>query len=133
MSFRPATYDDAPLLLGWRHADEHANWYEGHNTDVAAHVHWLTLRLQSPLVKLLIWAENGCDIGMVRIDSNGELAFHCDNDDACVRMIQATHAYAGDYGGRLKASVDTGNERAWQMLAQAGYSEHPTRFLCFKP
>lgn len=133
MTFRPATYDDAALLLRWRRADENNGWYEGHNTAIEEHVRWLALRLKSPLVKLLIWEEHGKPVDTVRIDSNGEVAFHCENDKAAVRMLHATRDYAKDYGGRLKATVDTGNSRSWELLARAGFTEHPCRFLAYKP
>ena len=131
MSFRPATPVDTALLFAWRRQAEHASWYQGKRIRAKDHCEWLQARLDNPLVKVLVWQEDG-PVGMVRIDSNGELAFHCADNQACVRMLQAAREYAADYGGRLKAAVDSEDVRSWEMLARAGFVEYPARFLVYK-
>lgn len=126
--FRPATIDDAELLYVWRMKAEEADVYEG-STTFDEHLDWLRARLDNPLVHVLIW---GNDQGMVRIDSNGEVAFHASDTGTAVAMLRAIGEYAAAYGGRLKATVD---QRDWRgtCLVQAGFDVYPATFLCLRP
>jgi len=131
VSFRNATLDDAPILYSWRRQAESKRWYKGRKTTAAAHLDWLARRLNNPLVRILIWQNGVTPAGMVRIDSNGEIAFHAVDDDTAVRMLKATHVYASQYGGRLKATVDRGNPDR-KLLAHAGYRDYPAAFMAYK-
>ncbi len=126
--FRAATMDDAQLLYDWRLEAELAVDYP-RLTTYDAHLLWLQDRIDNPLVRILIW---GLGEGTVRIDSNGELTFHADDDDVAVAMLQAATAYADEYGGRLKVTMDPGDLRTY-ALREAGFDFYPSMFLCFKP
>ncbi len=129
--FRQAKLADAPLLLAWRKQAEQADHWTGTPVTPTRHLAWLRARVANPVIQLLIWEENGKPAGMVRIDSNGELAFHAQTDATAVAMLQAAaRRYMGEYGGRLKASVDETDTRTWRLLEQAGFVTHPdVRFL----
>lgn len=133
--FRPARLADAALLYLWRRQAEHAAWYHGPGTRRAEHWHWLKTRLQNPLISILIWPSQGRPHGMVRIDSNGELAFHVADDapdGTAQRMLQAATAYAGEHGGRLKVTLDQANQQQRDQLLAAGFREYPAVFLAWK-
>lgn len=130
---RAADMRDAPLLLSWRKQAERADFWQGVPVSATGHLAWLRARVANPLVKLLIWQENGEPAGMVRIDSNGELAFHADDDKVALRMLKAAQRFAPEYGGRLKANVDEGDKHTWRLLEQAGFATCPAvRFLLYK-
>lgn len=129
--FRTATLADAMPTYEWRLAAEGQDVYEGRATKLEGHISWLLSRIRNPLVKLLIWEEGGKSVGMVRIDSNGELAFHADDDEAAVRMLRTAQAFADEYGGRLKATVDATDPK-WELLVRAGYGEYPARSVVYK-
>ncbi len=108
-------------------------WYEGRHTSFSEHRSWYSRNRK----RVLLWVESGIRCGMVRVDSNGELAFYVSKgfrgDGVERRMLEATHSLAGQFGGRLKATVDEGNTWAWQALKEAGFREYPVRFLAYKP
>ncbi len=126
--FRAATMNDAGLLYAWRIKAELAVDYP-RPTTYEAHLAWLGDRIDNPLVRILIW---GADEGTVRIDSNGELTFHADDDDVAVEMLKAAVIYANEYGGRLKVTADPGDLRI-HALREAGFDLYPSMFLCVKP
>jgi len=76
VSFREATIHDADLLYRWRIIDESRPHYAGTPTSFIAHRQWLYSRLAMAGVRIRVWMEGGTPAGMVRIDSNGELAFY---------------------------------------------------------
>jgi hypothetical protein len=131
MSFRPATHGDAFILYAWRARDEAGNDYP-RRTTLEQHQAWLDDRIGCPLVDVLIWEERGWPTGMVRIDSNGELAFNAETDQTAHDMLSAALHHAGRYGGRLKATLDTGDPKALQ-LERAGFQAHPSIFLAYRP
>jgi RimJ/RimL family protein N-acetyltransferase len=136
VSFRPAAISDAPLLYRWRQQAEEAAFWRGDPVDYQAHLRWLARRVDHPLVRLLIWEDDGepvGPVGTVRIDSNGELAFHAETDAAAHRMLDAAHQYAADHGGRLKASVDQADREKIRQLQQAGFEKYPVVFLAYRP
>lgn len=130
MSFRPATIDDAELLFVWRMKDEQAVAY-ARPSNFDEHLDWLRDRLNNRLVHVLIWEQHGKPVGTVRIDSNGELAFHSELDDP-VPMINAVHDYARLYGGRLKATTDRSDPKFLSLLG-SGFVEYPAKSLVLKP
>lgn len=133
MTFRPATIHDAPLLHQWRFQAESQPWYHGQRTTYEQHLNWLRPRINNPLVDVLIWLEDGDPAGMVRIESNGELAFHVDTDEIAVGMLRATEVYARNHGGRLKATVDLDDVDADAALHDAGFVRYPATFFAWKP
>ncbi len=125
--FRAATMDDAHMLYEWRRAAELAVDYP-RPTTYDAHCEWLRERIDNPSVRILIW---GDDEGTVRIDSNGELTFHAAVHEVAVEMLEAATAYADEYGGRLKVTLDPGDLGIY-ALCEAGFDLYPSIFLCFK-
>ncbi len=129
MSLRPATLRDATLLYTWRQQDEarghHHGYRQGPTINRAEHNLWLAARLDNPLVRLLIWELQGNPAGVVRIDSNGELAFYGGDPD----MLTAAKTFRPFYGNRLKATVDRDDDLRCELLLAAGYTEWPARFF----
>lgn len=134
--FRPARHHDAALLYWWRRQAEQKPWYNGQPLTRERHMQWLQERLDNPLVEILIWQERGHPAGMVRIDSNGELAFHVDQDapaGTTRRMLHAATHYADQHGGRLKVTLDQANHTQRDQLLQAGFARYPAVLLAWKP
>jgi hypothetical protein len=133
VSFRAATIRDAGLLYRWRCESEQQPWWAGTRTSYGDHLRWLVGRHANPLVKLLVWEEDGEPVGTVRIDSNGEVAFDAMTGEAAGRMLEAVHEYAAGYGGRLKASVDQADRDKIRLLQAAGFEKFPVAFLAYRP
>jgi len=133
MSFRNATIDDAPLIYRWREREERQTWWNGKPISYRSHTTWLRARLQNPLIKLRIWEENNQPVGMIRIDSNGEIAFHAINHDVATRMLHASHEYADEYGRRLKALLDEADREKIRALQEAGFTSSPVTYLDYRP
>ncbi len=72
-----------------------------------------------------------------RVESNGELSFFVPlifrRWGVEERMLRATHELAAEHGGRLKVTVDAGNEWAQLALLRAGFVEFPVRFYAYRP
>lgn len=107
-------------------------WYSRDTTTRADHLAWLEARLANPLVKILVWEGDRGPLGMVRIDSNGEVAFHADNPVDAIEMLRAAHQYAAEYGGRLKISVDQADRESIRLLQAARFELCPVKFLCYQ-
>lgn len=136
MSFRRASWpDDVDLLLRWRNEDEQkaieGGWYDGALTTPREHRQWWTRTHSGASVKILIWRNRRVDSGMIRVDSNGELAFHGD-------LVEMTNErmlgkLARDHGGRLKATIDTADTERGDALLASGFVEMPARFFRYRP
>ncbi len=131
MTFRAATRLDIDLLHGWRTVAERKPWYVGKVTLKASHMSWLLPRLRDSLVQVRIWEELGEPVGMVRVDSNGELAFHANSSKVAARMLKAALPYSKLHG-RLKAAVDPEDVEKCGQLLMAGFVECPVRFFVYK-
>jgi hypothetical protein len=127
MTFRPATVHDADHFWQWRQQAEQAPWYIGQRTTYDTHLEWFLNRLSK--ITLLIW-ESLLGTGIVRIESNGELAFDATNPRA---MLEELLPYAEMYGGRLKVTVDDGDTVKQRALEQAGFVEYPVKFYAYRP
>jgi hypothetical protein len=126
--FRDATIDDAALLYDWRCSSESVPWWNGKPVSFFEHKAWLEQRISDSLVKVLVWEDAGEPAGMVRIDSNGEVAFYGGSPG----MLEALHPYAAEYGGRLKVTLDEDDIGGAAVLRNAGFVEYPARFLAYK-
>lgn len=129
--FRPADLSDLDLLLRWRNEDEQkgidGGWYKGQLTTRAEHQQWFIPNQE----RIAIWVEQEA-VGMVRIESDGSIAFHAP-EGVAVRMLRATHPLCGRYGGRLKAVVDEADTERQVALERAGFTEFPAKFYAYKP
>jgi UDP-2,4-diacetamido-2,4,6-trideoxy-beta-L-altropyranose hydrolase len=69
VTLRPATKDDAALLLDWRNDSEAIRFsVSGHGVNPAEHREWLSARLNDPSTHLWIAEQGGDAVGQVRVD-----------------------------------------------------------------
>ncbi len=134
MSFRPATARDADFFYYWRRRDESAGirggWYGGALTERDEHARWYADRLHK--ARLLVWEKPSGPLGVARIDTNGEVAFSVEPRWA-VTMLADLLWFAQTYGGRLKATVDSGDTVRVEALEAAGFCEYEARFFAYRP
>ena len=141
MDLRPATWSDRNLLYEWRRQDEDtAEWWKGVRVTMESHNTWLKPRLNSPLCEIWIGWDNAPAInhngditkelrpvGMVRIDSNGEIVVNVDvkyrRRGFGTRLVK--EALARTVHTRVKASVDSQNTAGVRTLAAAGFDSRP--------
>ncbi len=136
LAFRPAEITDTELLWRWRlEAEEEGRrggWYLGASTSFDTHKVWLIRHIG----RIKIWSEQE-PRGQARVESNGELSFFVPlifrRWGVEERMLRATHELAAEHGGRLKVTVDEGNEWASKALLRAGVVEFPLRFYAYRP
>lgn len=127
MSFRAATLDDVEQFWFWRQMAEGKPWYEGKTTTRAQHGKWFAHRLGH--ITLLVWDDDHIGgSGVVRVDSNSELAFDATHPRSMLEAFLAQWK-----GGRLKATVDQGDSVKALALSEAGFGEYPVRFFCYRP
>jgi RimJ/RimL family protein N-acetyltransferase len=70
ITVRPATADDAELLLGWANdATTRASGFHPAPIDRVTHERWLAARLTSPHSRLYIGLEDGRPVGQVRLEA----------------------------------------------------------------
>lgn len=129
MTFRPATLEDEEFFWYWREAAERRHWYEGRVTTRAEHGRWFRARIGR--LTMLVWEMLGVSEGVVRIDSNGEVAFHA-NPSLMAEMLEELKPYAAEYGGRLKVTVDKQDRASERALQEAGFTEFPVTFFAYK-
>lgn len=123
MRLRPATLDDAPLLLAWRNdPDTRANSHNTAKVTLAEHRAWLEATLANPARTLWI-AEDGGPVGTVRCD-HGEVselswtvAPEARGKGVGRRMVALAVA---EVGGRIRAEVKTGNHASARIAESAG-------------
>ncbi len=129
--FRPATVDDEEFFWYWRERSERAHWYDGPKTTREQHGDWFRDRLDR--VTLLVWerTDYGGPSGVVRVDSNGELAFDA-HPSLTVWMLEELKPLASELG-RFKVTVDRGDKAKARALEDAGFREAPVRFFGYRP
>jgi hypothetical protein len=132
MSYRPATIDDAALIYRMRRQAENQPWYQPEPTDWYAHLAWLEPRINNPLITMQIWQPFGHPLGILRIDSNGELTHHAHDNNTAQRMLTAATPYAAQHAGRLKCTLDKDDPRNHQ-LTQAGWTTYPATAHILRP
>jgi len=73
VSLRPATIDDAELLLSWRNDPEtRARSHVGDVIPLSEHVAWLRKTLENPTRELFVAESDGEPVGTVRADQDGK-------------------------------------------------------------
>jgi RimJ/RimL family protein N-acetyltransferase len=76
MQLRPATIEDAAMLLRWRNDPEtRANSVHTAVIQLADHIGWFGESLKNSARKILIAEEHGISLGTVRIDGAKELSW----------------------------------------------------------
>ena len=144
MDLRPATWQDRHTLYQWRHHEEEtATWWEGNPVTMESHNTWLRARLKSPTVELWIAEDRVQEVdgrgnliigkwkrtpvGMVRIDSNGEVSVSIDpahrKQGYGTKLLREACRVTSQ--SRLKASVDEGNLAARRLFEKAGFTPRP--------
>lgn len=133
-SFRPATVQDELFFYYWRRRDEGAGikggWYGGPRTDRETHRRWYRERIHT--ARLLVWEHMNDRNGIARIDSNGEVAFSTEPKWGH-KLLEDLLWFAKTYDGRLKVTVDEGDEDRAAALMRAGFVESSVRFFCYRP
>jgi RimJ/RimL family protein N-acetyltransferase len=97
--FRPATMDDASLLLGWRNDPvTRASSIRGEAIERDDHLRWLEGSLASATRDLRIAIEDGVPVGTVRIDRH-------DDGSRELSWTVAPEARARGLGTRMVATI----------------------------
>ena len=125
ISLRPATIQDADLLLKWRNDPETRK--ASHNTTVVQrdeHISWLSRTLSNPNRKLYVAEENGDAVGTVRADlSEGvwELSWTVSSSargrGVAKRMVVDL---ANQISEPIRAEVKAGNMASIRIAEHAG-------------
>ena len=125
LSLRPATLQDAALLLQWRNDPE--TRAASHTTDEISpdtHLAWLAKSLSDPTRHLFIAEENGVPVGTLRTDeSDGVLelswtvAANGRGRGIGKRMVALL---ASQIPGPIRAEVKIGNEASRRIAEHAG-------------
>lgn len=126
LRLRPATMEDAALLLHWR--NHPATRAASHDTGVIAvedHLRWLQASLASPR-RLLFIAESGCDaVGTVRADVepgvhliSWTVAPSARGAGVGKAMVQQL---AERLAGPLRAEIKVGNAASVRIAESAGF------------
>ena len=72
ITLRPATIDDAKLLLEWRNDPKtRAGSHSTAEVDLQSHVAWLAKTIQNPARRLFVAMRDGQPVGTVRVDFDG--------------------------------------------------------------
>ncbi len=125
MILRPASMDDAGLLLAWRNdpLTRQAS-IDGDSVDEAQHQAWLADVLENPERSILIAVVEDVAVGTVRLDREGqlsELSWTVSPDHRGkgfgTKIVQLAVAQAG---GPVKAVIKEGNQASRKIAAAAG-------------
>ncbi len=126
MNLRPATLNDAALLLEWANdPDVRAASFNSEPIGAVAHVAWLADRL--PHGGFYIAEEDGRPVGYARVERSGEIALSIDapfrGKGFGRRLITAAAGRAtGELGlAEVWARVKTDNEASLVAFAAAGF------------
>jgi RimJ/RimL family protein N-acetyltransferase len=129
---RPATRDDAELLLAWRNDPEaRRQSLDTSAIELAPHVRWLERRLADTHgCRIYIAEREGVPIGQLRVEADGGIGVVSVSIDASARgaglgrelIEQGTERAAGELAlDTVQAVVRPGNEASLQSFAAAGY------------
>jgi RimJ/RimL family protein N-acetyltransferase len=110
IALRPATADDARLLLDWRNdPDARAASFDQEEIDLEQHRKWLAGRLADPACALFVVEREGIPAGSVRLEREG-------SDSAEIHVAIAPEARGG---GLATAALREAAERAGELLGAA--------------
>lgn len=125
LTFRPATMEDADLLLAWRNdADTRANSHTTELVQREAHVGWLTAALTNPHRDIRIAELDGIPVGTIRVDDAGAyyelswtIAPGARGQGTGKALLKAT---LSSLDKPAYAEVKAGNPASQRMAEQAG-------------
>ncbi|WP_054308988.1 GNAT family N-acetyltransferase [Mesorhizobium sp. 1M-11] len=122
MKLRPATIDDAQLLLDWR--NEPLTRAMSVNTEPVGweiHLKWLSARLARSEPGLYICENDGSLCGMVRIDDD-EISYIVDVNFRGKGLATKMLVLARHHFGPKRAKVKRGNEASAKAATAAGHT-----------
>ncbi len=127
MDLRPATRDDAELLLSWYNDPlTRENSRSRDATDSESHTAWLIKSLALPTRKLFIAEVDGMPVGTVRADEDGEGYAEVSytvapeaRGQGYGRLMVMQFAREQLAGKKLKAEIKKGGNEASEGIAQA--------------
>jgi RimJ/RimL family protein N-acetyltransferase len=128
LELRPASLDDAELLLAWRNDPEvRSASRQPHTVEPAEHERWLSSCLADPERDLLIAELDGKPIGQVRFDRLTE-------DEREISVSLAASSRGGGLGARLiEAGVDwLRRERGTTRVIAEVRGVNPASLLSFR-
>jgi UDP-2,4-diacetamido-2,4,6-trideoxy-beta-L-altropyranose hydrolase len=126
--FRPATENDAALLLSWRNdPDTRAASRSMESIEPACHIDWLRSKLSSPVTQILIAEDGGKPVGTVRVDFRGEYSelswtvspLARGNGVGTQMLVRAARAIPVR---PLRAEIKPGNTASVRMAEKCGFS-----------
>lgn len=125
MKLRPASLEDAGLLLAWRNDPVTRSFSRNtHPVGEGEHLAWLKRTLEDPKRRLLIAEERGVPVGTVRADFDGtshELSWtvapQARGRSVGRRMVLLV---AETVGGPLRAQIKTANLASIRIAEAAG-------------
>ena len=110
IALRPATADDARLLLDWRNdPDARAASFDQEVIDMERHREWLAGRLADPGCALFVVEREGVPAGSVRLEREGR-------DSAEIHVAVAPEARGAGVAG---AALREASKRAGELLGAA--------------
>jgi RimJ/RimL family protein N-acetyltransferase len=110
IALRPATADDARLLLDWRNdPDARAASFDQEEIDMGQHREWLAGRLADPGCALFVVEREGLPSGSVRLEREGP-------DSAEIHIAIAPEARGSGVAG---AALREASERVGELLGVA--------------
>ncbi|RNA71482.1 N-acetyltransferase [Prosthecochloris sp. ZM_2] len=125
ITLRPATMNDAEMLLEWRNDPETRK--ASHNTDEVQlddHISWLSLTLSNPNRKLYVAEENGSPVGTARADFSDnvwELSWTVSpKARGCGVGKRMVAALAKQISEPIRAEVKQGNISSARIAEHAG-------------
>ncbi len=129
--FRAATTEDEGFFYTWRQQAElegrALGWWKGTRTGTEEHHRWFLEHLRTST--LLVWLDDGLEVGIARIESNGEIQFEAGGFER--GLLADLLPFAAHYG-RFKMTIDEGDPKA-EALEAAGFQCYPARFYVWRP
>lgn len=125
LTLRPATIEDAELLLSWRNDPEtRARSHNSNQVEMASHVAWLADTLGNPTRQLFVAEKDGVPVGTSRADFDGschELSWTVAPEFRCSGIGKAMVAMLAErVAGPIRAEIKTGHTASVKIAEFAG-------------